>query len=98
MMDMILILMNGETKMILNQQIMITVIKLAAVRCPTVRHQPFSLYGDIRNRIKRSLKFGRKSSPTVKVIMPFDPLLFNGGLKCAETPYQMKSGIQHYSV
>ena len=61
-------------------------------------HQPFSLYGDLRNRIKISLKFGRKSSPTVKIIMPFDPLLLNGGLKCAGMPYQMKSGIQHYSV
>ena len=30
--------------------------------------------------------------------MPFDPLLFNGGLKCAGMPYQVKSGIQHYTV
>ena len=56
-------------------------------------HQPFSLYGDLRNRIKRSLKFDRKSSSTVNIIMPFDPLLFNGGLKCAGMPYQVKSGI-----
>ena len=41
-------------------------------------YQSFSLYGDLRNRIKRSLKCSRKGLPMVKIIMSFDPLLFNG--------------------
>ena len=38
-------------------------------------YQLISLYRELRNKIKRSLKCGRKSSPVVKIIMPFDALL-----------------------
>ena len=34
----------------------------------------------------------------VKIIMSFDPLHFNRGLRCAGIPYEKKSGIQHYRL
>ena len=46
-----------------------------------VGYQPFSLYKELRLRLKRSLTYSRTASPLVKIDILFDILLFNGGLK-----------------
>ena len=40
----------------------------------------FSLYGELRSRIKTALNSGRKDSPMVKIDLPFDRLEYGGGL------------------
>ena len=42
--------------------------------------KPFSLDEQLCNRIKCALNSGRKDSPSVQTDMPFDKLLFDGGL------------------
>uniref|UniRef100_A0A1X7SFA1 Tudor-knot domain-containing protein n=1 Tax=Amphimedon queenslandica TaxID=400682 RepID=A0A1X7SFA1_AMPQE len=39
-------------------------------------YQPFSLYRELANKIKSSLQSSRKDSPSVKIDMTFDKLLF----------------------
>lgn len=63
-----------------------------------VGYQPFSLYKELRIRIKRSLTCSRTASPLVKINIPFDILLFNGGLKQKGIPSEKKCGIQHYKI
>ena len=41
----------------------------------------FSLYKELALKIEANLTCGRKSSPTIKIEMPFDKLLYDGGLK-----------------
>ena len=60
--------------------------------------QPYSLYKDLSFRIKRSLTCNRKGSPHIKVSMPFDILLFNGGLKVAGIPSKVVGGVQQYKI
>jgi len=64
--------------------------------------EPFSLYKElslhIKRHIKRSLSCNRKGSPSIKITMTFDILLFNGGLKAAGTPCKMVKGVQHYKI
>ena len=48
-------------------------------------------------RIKRSLTCAR-SSPDVKIVMPFDALTFNGGLKSVGVPCKKVGGIQYYTI
>jgi len=43
-------------------------------------HQLYSLYKELGIKIKQSLTCGRKQSPTAKVQMGFDYILFVGGL------------------
>ena len=42
---------------------------------------PFSLHEELASRIKASLSSSRKSSPEVKIEMPFDKQLFDKGLR-----------------
>ena len=60
-------------------------------------YAPYSLYHDLSIRIKRSLTCAR-SSPDVKIVMPFDALTFNGGLKSVGMPCKKIGGIQHYKI
>ena len=59
---------------------------------PLVGYQPFSLYKELRIIIKCSLTCSRTASPLVKINMPFDILLFNGGLKGKGIPSNKRSG------
>jgi len=43
--------------------------------------ETYSLHRDLGVRIKRGLLCSRTSSPVIKVVMPFDILLFNSALK-----------------
>lgn len=60
-------------------------------------YAPYSLYKDLGLRIKRSLTCAR-ASPVTKIVLPFDTLSFNGGLKSVGTPSRKQGGVQHYKI
>ena len=59
--------------------------------------QPFSLYNKLRIKIKQALVCGRKQSPVV-INMPFDFLLFTGGLQAVGTAKRVVHGDQYYQL
>ena len=61
-------------------------------------YKPLSLYDILRVRIKRALTCSRKDSSFIKISMPFDIPLYNGGLKAAGVPSCISAGIQHYKL
>ena len=64
---------------------------------PRPMYTPYSLYQDLSIRIKRSLTCA-SGSPDVKIVMPFDALTFNGGLKSVKVQSKRIGGIQHYNI
>lgn len=64
----------------------------------TQQVQPYSLYQELGIRIKQALTCGKKQSPSVKIIMGFDYLLFKGGLQAAGNPKGPKAGIARYRI
>ena len=60
--------------------------------------RPFSLYSELRNKIKVALNSGRKESPVVRIDMPFDKLQFDGGLKQYGTFVRTFRGIDRYNI
>ena len=70
-------------------------------KCNVQSNQPiqqFSLYNELRIKIKQALVCGRKQSPLVVINMPFDFLLFKGGLQAAGKPKRVVNGNQHYQL
>jgi hypothetical protein len=65
---------------------------------PQAAYQPHSLYRDLSAKIKQALACGRKTSPVVRIVMPFDIILFNGGLKVAGFLSRTFRKIQHYKI
>lgn len=65
---------------------------------PVTPYQPFSIYSNLRTKIKQSLISGRKNSPIVKINMAFDFIQFSGGLKAAGKPFKVVHGVQHYKI
>ena len=61
-------------------------------------YKQFSLYDELRIKIKRALSCNRSATPTIKIVMPFDLILFNGGLKAAAVPSRQTGGIQYYKI
>ena len=60
--------------------------------------EPYSLYKDLGVRIKKALSCNRTGSPRIKVVMPFDILMFNGGLRASGIPTKVIGGNQHYKI
>ena len=61
--------------------------------------QTYSLYRDLSLHIKRAFSCSRKASPEVKITMPFDVTLFNGGLRLAAIPLKKSRGqLQQYKI
>ena len=60
--------------------------------------RPFSLYSELRNKIKTALSSGRKESPVVRIDMPFDKLQFDGGLKQYGIFVRTFRGIDRYNI
>ena len=58
----------------------------------------YDLHKELTVKIKRVLSCNRTASPNIKVRMPFDILLFNGGLKLAAVPSRRSCGIQYYKI
>jgi len=57
--------------------------------------EAYTLYKDLGTRIKKGLI---KSSPLIKIVMPFDLLLFSGGLKEAGILSKKVGNVQHYKI
>lgn len=60
--------------------------------------EPYSLYKDLSVRIKKAITCNRTSSPQVKLVMPFDILMFNGGLRTSGIPTKIVGGNQYYKI
>jgi hypothetical protein len=56
-------------------------------------YQPYSLFNNLRIKVKQALTCGRKSSPLVKIVMAFDLVQFNGGLKTVGVPLNKVQGV-----
>ena len=54
--------------------------------CGECSYEPFSLYKHLVLKIKQSLSCSRRSSPAVRIVVPFYTIHFNGGLKLLGTP------------
>ena len=61
-------------------------------------YSPFSLYYELGTRIKAALMSRRKESPTVKIELPFDKVLFEGGIKACGTVSKHYRGVQRYKI
>ena len=68
------------------------------VDCSSITYIPFSLYTELGNRIKSSLMSRRKESPTIKIELSFDKVLFEGGLKVFGTESRYFRGVQRYKI
>ena len=68
--------------------------------CDGCSFEPFSLhnYMYLKVKIKQSLCCTRKSSPEVRIVVPFDAITFNGGLKMLGTQSKKAQGVQHYTI
>ena len=58
----------------------------------------YSFYKDLGIKVKKALSCSRIASPIIKIVMPFDVLLFNGGLKSSDIPSKKVAGNQHYKI
>ena len=66
--------------------------------CDGFSFEPFSLHSYLKVKIKQSLTCTRKSSPSVRIVVPFDAVTFNGGLRLLGTESKKAQGIQHYTI
>lgn len=64
----------------------------------TVPYRPYSMYNALRMKIKQALNCGRRASPVINIIMPFDLIQFNGGLKSVGILSKKVHGTQHYQI
>ena len=60
--------------------------------------QPYSLYKELSIKIKQLLTSGRKQSPSVRISMGFDYLLFMGGLQVAGVTKRSVQGNTRYRI
>ena len=60
--------------------------------------EPYSFYRDLGIKIKRALSCNRTASPVIKMAMPFDVIVFNGGLKSSGIPSKKVGGYQRYKI
>ena len=48
--------------------------------------EAYSFCRDLGIKIKRALSCNRTASPVIKIVMPFNVIVFNGGLKSSDIP------------
>lgn len=60
--------------------------------------QPHSLYKDLSIKIKQGLTCGRKNSPIVRILMSFDLIQFNGGLKECGFLSRKFRGVERFKI
>ncbi len=56
------------------------------------------MYSEPGTKIKVALVCRRKESPTVRIELPFDKLLFEGGIKACGTPSRYYRGGNRYKI
>lgn len=62
------------------------------------RYQPFDVHLHLAYAIKSSLTSGRDRDPAVRLEVPFDKLLFQGGMRAAGKLLQVVRGEEHYGI
>ena len=60
--------------------------------------EPYLFYKDLSVKIKKALSCDRTSSPQIKLVMPFDILMFNDGLRTSGIPTKVVGENQHYKI
>ena len=61
-------------------------------------YQPFNVHTHLAYAIKSSLCSGRERDPAVRIEVPFDKLVFQGGLKSAGKLVRIARGEEHYAI
>ena len=61
-------------------------------------YKPFDDHMQLAYAIKSSLFSGREKDPAVRIEVPFDRLLFQGGLKSAGKLVRVVRGEEHYTI
>ena len=64
----------------------------------TPPYRPYSLYSSLLVKIKQAMSCGRKTSPSVHIVMSFDFLQFTGGLKTVGSLYKTVQGVEHFKI
>ena len=59
---------------------------------------PFSLYSELSVKVKCALSNRRKENPSIRIDIPFDKMLFDGGFKVYGTPSRVYRGTQRYKI
>ena len=61
-------------------------------------YRPFSLYGELGFQIKLALDSKHRKEPEVRIEIPFDEVLFNGGLKLNGVFQRFSHGHEVYTI
>ena len=62
------------------------------------RYRPFDHHQQLAYAIKSSLFSGRDRDPSIRLEVPFDKLIFDGGLKTAGKLVKVVRGEEHYTI
>lgn len=71
---------------------------IVAPKCSLTQYRPFSLYNELKYQIKLALDSKRRKEPEVRIEIPFDEVLFNGGLKLRGVFQQHSHGHEVYTI
>lgn len=63
-----------------------------------LEYHPFSLYNELKYLVKMGLDSKRRKEPEVRIEMPFDEVLFNGGLKASGVFQRCSHGHEVYTI
>ena len=72
--------------------------ELVNVASPCVLSEKYDLHQDLALRIKSTLTASRKSNPCIKILMPFDELVFSEGLAAKGYIHSTTRRIAHYRI
>ena len=61
-------------------------------------YQPFHLHSELAIKIKQALTSSSAREPDVRISLPFDKVLFEGGLKQAGTPTSSSRGTKTFTI
>ena len=62
------------------------------------RYRPFDHHQQLAYAIKSSLYSGRDRDPSMRLEIPFDKLMFQGGMKMAGKFVKVVEGEEHYTI
>ena len=62
------------------------------------RYRPFDCHDQLAYAIKSALVSHRDKDPAVRIEIPFDPLIFQGGLRNKGRLMRQARGEEHYTI
>ena len=65
---------------------------------PAERYRPFDCHDQLAYAIKSALVSHRDKDPAVRIEIPFDPLIFQGGLRNKGRLMRQARGEEHYTI